>query len=48
MESINTNALPRLDIEVGVVGSEVQDSTVGGVCAAVGIIAGVFINQNTH
>lgn len=41
-------ALPRLGMDVGLVGSEVQDSTVHGVCVAVGIIAGVFINTNTE
>lgn len=39
-------AIPRLELDVGITGTEVQDSTVGGICVAVGIIAGVFINQN--
>ncbi len=48
METISLAAVPCLDMDVGVVGTEVQDSTAGGVCVAVGIIAGVFINTNTE
>ena len=48
MDNSLENALPRLSMDVGLVGSEVQDSTVHGVCVAVGIIAGVFINTNTE
>ena len=48
MKTNSIAADPSLDMDVGVVGTEVQDSTVGGVCVAVGIIAGVFINTNTE
>ncbi len=48
MNTNNIDLVPRLDLDVGIVGSEVQDSTVGGVCVAVGIIAGIFINTNAE
>jgi len=48
MNKLSIAALPCLEMDVGIVGTEVQDSTVGGVCVAVGIIAGVFINTNTE
>ncbi len=47
MRKIALSSVPCLDMDVGIVGTEIQDSTVGGVCVAVGIIAGVFINTNT-
>jgi len=40
--------IPTLELDVAVVGSETQDSTVGGVCVIVGVVAGVMINQQTH
>lgn len=40
--------IPNLALDVGVVGSDIQDSTVGGVCVIVGIVAGVMINQQSH
>lgn len=48
MDMSSFSAVPRLSMDVGIVGSELQDSTVGGVCVAVGLIAGVFINTNTQ
>lgn len=42
---MNINSIPNLDFDVGVVDSDLQDSTVGGVCVIVGIVAGVMINQ---
>ncbi|NYF35935.1 hypothetical protein [Stenotrophomonas sp. JAI102] len=48
MDMPSFSAVPRLSMDVGIVGTEVQDSTAGGVCVAVGIIAGVFINTNTE
>lgn len=41
----NVNNLPALEMEIGVIGSEVQDSTVGGVCVAVGIALGIAIRE---
>ena len=45
---MNINSIPTLDFDVAVVGSETQDSSVGGVCVIVGVVAGVMINQQTH
>lgn len=45
---MNIKSLPVLPHDVGVTGSEVQDSTVGGVCVIVGIVAGVMINQQEN
>lgn len=39
------SSIPTLDLDVGVVGSETQDSTVAGVCVIVGVVAGIMINQ---
>lgn len=48
MEMNSIDLVPRLEMDVGILGTAVQDATVGGVCVAVGIIAGVFINTNTE
>lgn len=46
MKTFNISTIPCLEFDVGITGSEVQDSTFGGVCVAVGIVVGVFINAN--
>ena len=35
-------------MDVGVPGTEINDSTAHGVCVVVGIVAGVYINTNTE
>ncbi len=45
---MHINSIPTLDLDVGVVGSETQDSTAGGVCVIVGVVAGVMINQQSQ
>lgn len=45
---MHINKIPSLEMDVAIVGSETQDSTVGGVCVIVGVVAGVMINQQSH
>lgn len=45
---MHINSIPTLEMDVAVVGSETQDSTLGGVCVIVGVVAGIMINQQTH
>lgn len=44
----NINELPTLAREVAIHGNAGFDESVGPACFALGVVAGVFINQQLH